>query len=152
MEVGGRGRLCTYRHTVTTRMTSALSWAAMRAILLFHNCEGQSPKTLSTDHNFWNERRAEADSNRGPSAYQPNALPLSQTGSHSYAPRSCLCIGPAITSPVIESLKVHVRSAAETMATSEWNMRHQITSKIWFAAPVTQCLKLIYRKNIRYNY
>ena len=27
------------------------------------------------------ERRAEADSNRGPSAYQPNALPLGQTGS-----------------------------------------------------------------------
>ena len=33
-----------------------------------------------TDHNFW-EKRAEADSNRGPSAYQPNALPLGQTGS-----------------------------------------------------------------------
>ena len=25
--------------------------------------------------------RADADSNRGPSAYQPNALPLGQTGS-----------------------------------------------------------------------
>ena len=36
---------------------------------------------MSTDHNFWSERRAEADSNRGPSAYQPNALPLGQTGS-----------------------------------------------------------------------
>ena len=53
----------------------------MRAILLFHNCEGQSHKTVSTDHNFLSERRAEADLNRGPSAYQPNALPLSQTGS-----------------------------------------------------------------------
>ena len=62
-------------------MTSALKWAAMRAILMFHNCEGQSQKTVSTDHNFWRERRAEADSNRGPSAYQPNALPLGQTGS-----------------------------------------------------------------------
>ena len=30
---------------------------------------------MSADHNFWRERRAEADSNRGPSAYQPNALP-----------------------------------------------------------------------------
>ena len=39
-------------------------------------------KTASTDHNFGRERRAEADSNRGPSAYQPNALPLGQTGSH----------------------------------------------------------------------
>ena len=53
----------------------------MRAILMFHNCEGQSHKTVSTDHNFWRERRADADSNRGPSAYQPNALPLGQTGS-----------------------------------------------------------------------
>ena len=30
------------------------------------------------------ERRAEADLNRGPSAYQPNALPLGQTGSQSF--------------------------------------------------------------------
>ena len=52
MEVGGRGRLYTYRYTVTTRMTPALRWAAMRDILMFHNCEGQSQKTVSTDHNF----------------------------------------------------------------------------------------------------
>ena len=38
-------------------------------------------KTESTDHNFRRERRAEADSNRGPSAYQPNTLLLGQTGS-----------------------------------------------------------------------
>ena len=31
---------------------------------------------------------AEVDSNRGPSAYQPNTLPLGQTGSHMYA---CVC-------------------------------------------------------------
>ena len=37
---------------------------------------------MSTDHNFWKERRAKADLNRGPSAYQPNlALPFGQTGS-----------------------------------------------------------------------
>ena len=47
------GRLYTYRYAaVTTRMTSALRWAAMRAILTFHNCEGQSQKTVSTDHNL----------------------------------------------------------------------------------------------------
>ena len=44
--------LYAYHYTVTTRMTSALRWAAMRAILMFHNCEGQSHKTVSTDHNF----------------------------------------------------------------------------------------------------
>ena len=57
----------------------------MRAILMFHYYhEGQSHETVSTDHNFRRERRAEADSNRGPSAYQPNALPLGQTGSQVY--------------------------------------------------------------------
>ena len=80
MEVGGRGILYTYRYT-TTRMTPALRWAVVRAILTFHNCERQSHKIVSTDHNFRRERRAEADSNRGPSAYQPNALPLGQTSS-----------------------------------------------------------------------
>ena len=49
---GGRGRLYTYRYTVSTRMTPALRWAAMKAILMFHNCEGQSHKTVSTDYNI----------------------------------------------------------------------------------------------------
>ena len=48
---GGRG-VYPYRCTVTTGMTSALRWAAMRDILMFHNCEGQSHKTVCTDHNF----------------------------------------------------------------------------------------------------
>ena len=33
---------------------------------------------MSTDHNFWRERRAEAESNCCPSADQHNALPLGQ--------------------------------------------------------------------------
>ena len=52
----------------------------MGAIFMFHNCDGQSHMTVSTDRNFYRKWRAEADSNRGPSAYQPNALPLGQTG------------------------------------------------------------------------
>ena len=52
MEVGEREIIYTYRYTVTTRMTSALRWAAVRAILMFHNCEGQGLKTVSTDRNF----------------------------------------------------------------------------------------------------
>ena len=43
--------------------------------------DGQSHKTVSTNHNLF-EERAEAVSNRGPSAYQPNSLLLGQTGSH----------------------------------------------------------------------
>ena len=35
MEVGEEGDDHTYRYTVTTRMTSALRWAAMRAVLMF---------------------------------------------------------------------------------------------------------------------
>ena len=67
-------------------MTSALRWAAMRAILMFHNCEGQSqdsvhrPKLRKSP-----KRRTEEDSNRGPASYQPNAFPLGQTGSHRLA-------------------------------------------------------------------
>ena len=38
-------------------------------------------KTMSTDHHLWRQKRAEAESNRGPSAYQPNAWPLGQIGS-----------------------------------------------------------------------
>ena len=92
-------------------MTHALRWAAMRAILMFRNCEGQSHKTVSTDHNLWRERRAKADSNRGSSAYQPNALPLGQTGSlkqctsyritelkpdHTFEAQSCFTLGTTL--------------------------------------------------------
>ena len=61
MEVGEEGDYYTYRYTVTTRMTPALRRAVMRAILMFRNCEGQSHKTVSTDHNFGCERRAEVE-------------------------------------------------------------------------------------------
>ena len=40
-------------------------------------CTRQCPQTTTSE----GKRRAEADSSRGPSAYQPNALPLGQTGS-----------------------------------------------------------------------
>ena len=64
-------------------MTPALRWAAIRAILMCYLIlrDKVTNKTVSTDYNFLRERRAQADSNRGPSAYQPNALPLGQTDS-----------------------------------------------------------------------
>ena len=44
--------------------------------------DGQSHKTVSTNHNLFEEKgEPKRVSNRGPSAYQPNALPLGQTGS-----------------------------------------------------------------------
>ena len=48
----GRGKLYTYRYTVTARMTSALRWAAMRAVLMFHNCDSvirQCPQTTACE-------------------------------------------------------------------------------------------------------
>ena len=65
----------------TSDITAVKVVNSVAAISIFHNCEGQGHKTVSTDHNFWRERRAEADSNRGHSAFQPNALALGQTGS-----------------------------------------------------------------------
>ena len=58
MEVGGWvGRLYTYRYTVTTRMTSASRWEAMRNILMFHNCEGQSHKAECPQTTTFEEKR-----------------------------------------------------------------------------------------------
>ena len=37
---------------------------------------------MSAKHNFWRDKRAEAESNRDPSAYQPIALALRQSISH----------------------------------------------------------------------
>ena len=51
--------------------------------------DGQSHKTVHKPQPFCRERRAEAVSNRGPSAYQPNALPLGQTGSQALLVLSC---------------------------------------------------------------
>ena len=54
MEMGEREIIYipTATSVCTTRMTSALRRATMRAILMFHNCDGQSHETVSTDHNF----------------------------------------------------------------------------------------------------
>ena len=67
MEVGGRGRLYTYRYTVTTRMTSALRWAAMRAILMFQQDKvtRQYPQTTT----FFEEKGE-------PKRYRTEVLPL----------------------------------------------------------------------------
>ena len=53
-----RERLYTYRHTVTTRMIPALRWEAMRAILIIVSVgsDGQSHKTVSTNHNLFEEK------------------------------------------------------------------------------------------------
>ena len=42
---------------------------------------GQSHRTVSTNHNLSEEKGAKVVSNQGPSAYQPNTLLLAQTSS-----------------------------------------------------------------------
>ena len=81
---GERGKLYSYRHTLTTRMTPALKMGSDESHFHFSltvrdKVTRQCP--VSTDYNFLKslERRAaEAESNRGPSAHQPQALPLGQ--------------------------------------------------------------------------
>ena len=94
----GGGRLHTYRYTVTTRMTCMKVGSDESHFNVSYVRDKVT--RVSTDHNFWRERRAEADLSRGPSAYQPNALPLGQTGSRQthpvipiYNPPHRLCHG-----------------------------------------------------------
>ena len=66
-EAGQEGD-CTWGYTVTASVSLIV--------------RGKVAKTVSINHNFWKERRAETTkSNRGPSAYQSNILPLGQTDS-----------------------------------------------------------------------
>ena len=83
---------------------------------------------MSTNHNFWRERRTEAVSNRGPSAYQPTALPLSQTG-------SLFGIGLSLSlicQPTSEDLKQHNRTEPPR---EDWPHNPRISDV------VTQCLE-----------
>ena len=86
MEVGKEGDyISTYRYTVTTRMT-CIKMGSDESHFNVSLVVRDSHKTVSRDHNFSRERRAEAVSNRGPSAYQPTVLPLGQTGSLNCTP------------------------------------------------------------------
>ena len=82
---GNGGRInYTLRDTVTTAMICALRWAAMRAILMLHKLrvvqsQRQCPQTTTSEEKEEPEIKSGATS----TAYQLNAMPLSQTGSRS---------------------------------------------------------------------
>ena len=86
MEVGEEGDYYTYRYTVTTRMTPELRCRIDSdeshfnvALNVRDKVTRQCPQTTIFEEKGEPKRiRIEA----GPSAYQPNALPLGQTGSH----------------------------------------------------------------------
>ena len=68
---GGRGRLYTYRYTVTTRMIPALRWAAKESHFnVSVGSDGQSHKAMSTNHNLFEEKGE-------PKRYRTEVLPLS---------------------------------------------------------------------------
>ena len=48
--------------------------------VLFIVVEQSHVQTMSMNHDFGRERRAEEESNSRPSVYQPNALPLDRAG------------------------------------------------------------------------
>ena len=79
---GGRGRVYSYRYTVTTRMTYIKMGSDEShfngSLIVRDKVTRQCSQTTTFEET---ERRAEADSNRDSSVYQPNALPLGQTGS-----------------------------------------------------------------------
>ena len=69
MEVGGRGRLYTYRYTVTSRTIPAVRRAVMNHFNVSVGSDGQSHKTVSTNHNL-SEEKGE------PKRYRTEVLPL----------------------------------------------------------------------------
>ena len=110
----GKGRLYTYRYTVTTRMTSALRWAAMRAILMFHSLWGtksqrQCPQTTTF------EVKGEPKQIRT-EVPQPTASPLGQTGSQSRNN----------TKPSFCNINTHPRVEADVSGTSVSSPRSQL--------------------------
>ena len=106
MVVGGEGgELYTYLYTVATRMIPALRWTAMTGILMFsRKWWTKSQDSVHNPQPFSRERSGEAVSNRGLSAYQPNALPLGQTGlgtGHSLSLINYI-------NPLSEDIKLHI--------------------------------------------
>ena len=68
---GGRGRLYTYRCTVTTRMTCIKMGSEENHFNVSVGSDGQSHKTVSTNHNFFSvEGKGE------PKRYRTEVLPL----------------------------------------------------------------------------
>ena len=66
---GGRGRVYTYRYTVTTRMTCIKMGSDESHFNVSVENDGQSHKTMSTDHNLFEEKGE-------PKRYQTEVLPL----------------------------------------------------------------------------
>ena len=56
MEVGGRGRVYTYRYTVTTRLTCIKMGSDESHFNVSVGSDGQSHRTVPTNHNLLEEK------------------------------------------------------------------------------------------------
>jgi len=89
-------------------------------------------KTVHKPQPFWRERRVEADSNRGSSAYQPDVLPLGQTSSAQNIDQLRLSDIPQSVEPrshhrglvLIEYSRVPSSSIHGYFASSRWQLVH----------------------------
>ena len=86
MEVGGEGDYTPIAALSHHQNDSCIKMGSDESHFnVFVGSEGQSHKTASTNHNLFEKKgQPKQASNRGPSAYQPNALPPGQTASHNY--------------------------------------------------------------------
>ena len=70
MEVGGRGRLYTYRYTVITRMIPCIKMGSDESHFnVSVSSDGQNHRTVFTNHNFFEEKGE-------PKRYRTEVLPL----------------------------------------------------------------------------
>ena len=70
-------------HPSHLKLSSLLVDSRLSHSNIFINCVRQNDKTVFINHSYWRERWEKEDSNLGPSANQPSALPLGQCSSHS---------------------------------------------------------------------
>ena len=80
MEVGGEGNYIPIA-TLSPPKSSALRWAAMRAIRCFIIVRDKRSQDSVHRPQLLKRKESRSGFNRDPSAYQPDALPLGQTGS-----------------------------------------------------------------------
>ena len=97
------------------------------------NCEGQSHKMVSISHNFWRERRAEAVSNRGPSAHQPEASPPGHSISNDWG--RCLSRIKRTYDIWVKMITANEKQHTwflKMITANEWKTTHVIFVSLWW--------------------
>ena len=136
-------------------MTPALRLAGQQwePFSCFINCEGQSHKTVSTNHKpgFWRERRVETVSNRGPRPqclpqYQHNALPLGQQPAQLIITVFRRCSDNDATN-VLNDLDIYAEKIAENMIatvfSSSYSLHFQSRSFLFFLFSFDFCKTIV---------